>query len=146
MLLHWKQNMNAQNVGGYYYDKNTKTMPVFINYVKEDDALPYEDAFISNNHIVAYSKDKRKVSSPDAQRIYKLKDEYKDNKIYLFVRKNKDDKEAKEFYFLGEINAFGEPTDVLLKTTNHHAFIIDYRLETPVREDLYDYIISGEIE
>jgi len=35
--------------------------------------------------------------------------ERKQTKILLFVRKNKDDKETKEFYFLGEVFAQGEP-------------------------------------
>lgn len=146
MLLHWKQNMNAQNIGGYFYDSQTKTMPVFINYVKEADAIAYEDRFVSDTHLIAFSKHPRRINSPDADHIYKRTQADKDNKIYLFVRKNKDDNEAKEFYFLGEIVAFGEPRDVYMEKTKDHAFEIDYRLDTPVREDLYDYINSGEIE
>ena len=146
MLLHWKQSMNAQNVGGYFYDSQTKTMPVFINYVKEDNAIAYEDRFITDSHLIAFSKHPRRVNSSDADHIYRRTPEDAENRIFLFVRKNKDDNEAKEFYFLGEINAFGEPRDVFMQTTQDHAFEIDYRLDTPVREDLYDYINSGEIE
>lgn len=45
-LLNWKKNMNAQNIGGYFYDADTKTLPVFINYEKTDDAIAYEDRFV----------------------------------------------------------------------------------------------------
>ena len=38
-LLNWNKNLNAQNIGGYYYDSDTKTLPVFINYHKAEDAI-----------------------------------------------------------------------------------------------------------
>ena len=139
-LLNWKKNMNAQNIGGYFYDLETKTLPVFINYEKAEDAIAYEDRFVSPNELIALSKHPRKVTSSDAERIYKKGTENTDNKIYLFVRKNKDDKEAKEFYFLGEIFAVGEPFPIHMETTNDDAFEITYQLDVPVREDIYDYI------
>ena len=95
--------MNAQNIGGYFYDAETKTLPVFINYHKAEDAIAYEDRFVSENYLIALSKHPRKITSGDADHIYKRTEADKDNRIFLFVRKNKDDNEAKEFYFLGEI-------------------------------------------
>jgi len=142
-LLNWKTNMNAQNIGGYFYDKDTKTLPVFINYDKADDAIAYEDRFISNGELIALSKHPRKIDSTDADHFYKRTESDKDNKIYLFVRKNKDDKEAKEFYFLGELFAVGEPEQIQMVTPDgkkDNAFEITYRLETPVRDDIYNYI------
>ena len=143
-LLNWKKNMNAQNIGGYFYDSETKTLPVFINYHKTEDAIAYEDRFVTNDRLIALSKHPRRVDSSDADHFYKRTEEDKDNKIYLFVRKNKDDKEAKEFYFLGEIYAQGEPNPIIMKGTGDNAFEIDYRLDVPVRDDIYDYIVSGE--
>lgn len=140
-LLGWKKNMNAQNIGGYFYDSDTKTMPVFINYDKAEDAIKYEDRFISENTLIALSKHPRKITSGDADHIYKRKPEDKDNRNYLFVRKNRDDKEAKEFYFLGEIFAEGEPVPIHMESTNDDAFEIRYRLDVPVRSDIYDYIV-----
>lgn len=139
-LLNWKRNMNAQNIGGYFYDLETKTLPVFINYEKAEDAIAYEDRFVSSSELIALSKHPRKITSSDAERIYKKGIENADNKIYLFVRKNKDDKEAKEFYFLGEIFAVGEPLPIHMKTTDDDAFEITYHLDIPVREDIYNYI------
>lgn len=139
-LLNWKKNMNAQNIGGYFYDLETKTLPVFINYEKAEDAIAYEDRFVSSSELIALSKHPRKVTSSDAERIYKKGSENADNKIYLFVRKNKDDKEAKEFYFLGEIFAVGEPFPIHMDATNDDAFEITYYLDVPVREDIYNYI------
>ena len=67
-LLNWPTNMNAQNIGGYFYEKTTKTMPVFVNYHKAEGAIAYEDRFVSPSHIVALSKTKRRTTSADADR------------------------------------------------------------------------------
>lgn len=141
-LLNWKRNMNAQNIGGYFYDPDTKTLPVFINYDKAEDAIAYEDRFSSEGKLIALSKHPRKVTSSDTIHIYKIGEAEKDNRIFLFVRKNKDDNEAKEFYFLGEMYAEGEPHPIIMEKTKDDAFEIDYRLDVPVRSDIYDYIVS----
>ena len=141
-LLNWKKNLNAQNIGGYYYDSDTKTLPVFINYHKAEDAIAYEDRFVSEGHLIALSKHPRKITSSDAVHIYKQSEEDKNNRIFLFVRKNKDDNEAKEFYFLGEIFTEGNPRQIYMEKTKDNAFEIDYRLDVPVRSDIYDYIVS----
>ena len=42
------------NIGGYKFDKKTKTFPVFINYDKAEDisdTTKYEDHFASNPNI-----------------------------------------------------------------------------------------------
>ena len=144
-LLNWPTNMNAQNIGGYFYEKTTKTMPVFVNYHKAEGAIAYEDRFVSPSHIVALSKTKRRTTSADADHIYKRTPEDKDNRIFLFVRRNKEDKgEAKAFYFLGEVEAQGEPVPVTLPATGDRAFEIDYRLDVPVRSDIYAYVTMAE--
>ena len=67
--------------------------------------------------------------------------------MYLFVRKNKDDKESKEFYYLGRIC---HPDSGLLREftmpgTDATAVEIEYRLNTPVERNLYDYLTSANI-
>lgn len=141
-LLNWDSKMNAQNIGGYFYHQKSKTLPVFINYHKAENAIQYEDRFVSSSELIALSKHPRRLDSPDANHIFKRTEADKDNRIYLFVRKNKDDKEAKEFYFLGEIEAVGSPREVKLDASNDTAFEIDYRLDVPVRADIYDYLIG----
>ena len=76
------------------------------------------------------------------QHFFKRTESDKENKILLFVRKNKDDKEAKEFYFLGEVFAQGEPIPIKMEKTGDDAFEINYKLDVPVREDIYEYIVS----
>ncbi len=138
-LLCWDRNMNALNIGGYFYDKKTKTLPVFINYEKDNGAIQYPDRFIDENTIIAASKKPRNIGCPDYEHIYKTTPEDKDNTIYLFVRKNTED-ERKEFYFLGAVEAVGDAFPITVDGMN--AFEICYRLDTPVRRDIYDYLSS----
>ena len=142
-LLNWEQNVVAQNIGGYKYDEKTNTFPVFINYKKGEnisDTIKYEDRFIDEKTIVAISKQSRTLESKEIIRIYNAHNN--EMKIYLFVRKNKDDNMSKEFYFLGQMHAIGQPQSILMKNTNKKAIEITYQLESPVREDIYNYIIS----
>lgn len=148
LLLNWKKNMPAQNIGGYFYDSETKTLPVFVNYEKAEDAIAYEDHFESERELVAISKTQRRASSKDADRFYKRTPEDKDNRIFLFVRRNKDDHEAKSFYFLGEIFAQGEPEEFNLPSSDESkkevpVFRIRYKLDTAVRKGIYDYIVGA---
>ncbi|MFA9421955.1 MAG: DUF3427 domain-containing protein [Sedimentibacter sp.] len=110
-----------------------------MNYEKSEnisDSIKYEDRFVTPQKIIALSKQPRTVTSPDIVKIYNANKT--DTKIYLFVRKNKDNKESKEFYFLGEIYAVGKPNPVTIADKN--AVEITYKLEQAVRDDIYDYI------
>lgn len=118
---------------------------VSVNYNKEEDRIAYDDRFESEKVLIALSKTNRSIDSSDAQKIYKTVPEYYDTKIYLFVRKNKDDKEAKSFTFLGEITATGKPKEVEIPSSSNpnkkeKAFEIRYVLETPVDGATYDYL------
>ena len=138
-LLNWHRNVPPQNIGGYFYDQRTHTLPIFINYEKTPGAIAYEDRFTTPSELIAFSKTKRKETSPDADHIYKRTPSDKDNRIFLFVRRNKDDHTAKSFYFLGEINAVDAPISTQLPS-DEAAFKIHYRLTTPVRHDIYRYL------
>lgn len=136
-LLNWSQKINPNAMAGYFYEKTTHTMPVFINYIAPDKKrVDYTNEFLSNTLITAYSKSNRKLDSSDAKHIYNAKEEQ--NKLYLFVRKPSEDKEAKEFYFLGEIIAQGNPEFA----PKYNGFKILYKLDTPVRADIFDYLTT----
>ncbi len=142
-LLNWKNNEVPLNIGGYKYDKDTKTFPVFINYDKNEeinDTIKYEDHFVSNKKLIAISKSGRTESSEDVQNFLNAKE--RGIKVELFVRKNKDDKISKEFYYLGRMNATGNVKEFIMPNTNKSAVEIEWILETPVREDIYEYIIN----
>lgn len=136
-LLNWPQKINPNAMAGYFYERTTHTMPVFINYITPDKKrVDYTNKFLSNTLITAYSKSNRKLDSSDAKHIYNAKEEQ--NKLYLFVRKPSEDKEAKEFYFLGEIIAQGKPEFA----PKYNGFKILYKLDTPVRADIFDYLTT----
>ena len=57
----------------------------------------------------------------------------------------KHDSETKTFYFLGEMNAVGDPEPVAVPKRDGSgekvaAFKVRYRLESNVRRDIYEYI------
>ena len=137
-LLNWSRNVSAQIVGGYFLDKETKTLPVFINYEKRAGAIAYHDAFRSPSELLSLSKRSRTARSKDAQWMTKAPG-FEDLRILLFVRRSNEDEGAKAFYFLGEMEAVGSPQDVLL-ADGAKAFEIVWRLENPVRRDVYDYL------
>ena len=66
----------------------------------------------------------------------------RNTKIYLFVRKNKATNNSKDFYFLGKIYPIEEAQEINIDNTT--AFKIKYKLETPVRDDLYEYFTTAE--
>lgn len=142
-LLNWRENSVAQNIGGYKFDKDTKTFPVFINYHKSEDidaSINYEDRFINESQLIAISKSGRSIKSNDVQNF--INAEKLGIRVDLFVRKNKDDKTSKEFYYLGRMNPTGFVEEFQMKDTNKKAVEIGWQLETQIREDIYDYIVE----
>lgn len=140
-LLNWHTDIVSLNIGGYKYDEETKTYPVFINYNKDEDitdTTKYEDRLLSPSRLIAISKSKRDVNSPDVQNALHAKE--RGITMHLFVRKNKDDKISKEFYYLGTMHATGTTKQFIMPNTEASAVEIVYELDTPVREDVYRYI------
>lgn len=143
-LLNWEKNEVLLNIGGYKYDKKTRTFPIFINYDKQEnisDTTKYEDHFISSDRLIAISKSGRSIDSEDVQNFLKAKERGID--VQLFVRKNKDDKISKEFYYFGRVVATGAVKQFVMPNTDKTAVEIEWRLETPVREDIYEYIVNN---
>lgn len=142
-LLNWERNEVPLNIGGYKYDKKTKTFPIFINYDKQDnisDTTKYEDHFVAENRLIAISKSGRSMDSEDVQNFLNATERGID--VQLFVRKNKDDKISKEFYYLGRVIATGNAKQFVMPNTDKTAVEIEWELETPVREDIYQYIVN----
>ncbi len=143
-LLNWAANEVPLNIGGYKYDQKTKTFPVFINYEKADDisdTTKYEDHFVNRQKRIAISKSGRSIKSDDVQNFLKARE--RGIQVHLFVRKNKDDKISKEFYYLGTMTASGLATEFTMENTEKTAVEIEWNLEQPVREDIYEYIVNA---
>lgn len=146
-LLNWNKEEVSLNIGGYKYDKYTKTYPVFINYDKSDDisaTTKYEDRFEDQTNLIAISKSQRTLDSDDVDTAVHSRD--RGVLMPLFVRKNKDDQTSKEFYFLGTIQHNGHTQEFIMPDTdNIHAVEIGYRLDTPVESNLYEYITERSL-
>jgi len=131
------------NIGGYKYDEKTRTYPVFINYSKDEsisDTTKYEDRFIDRSNLIAISKSNRTLLSKDVDIAVHAAE--RDVLMELFVRKNKDDKESKEFYYLGRIEHHGVLQEFTMPNTDSSAVEIGYRLLTPVEPNLYEYLTA----
>ena len=142
-LLNWENNEVPTNIGGYKFNQKTNTFPVFINYEKDDDisdTTKYEDRFTSNKTLIAISKSGRKIASNDVQNFLNSKE--LGIRVELFVRKNKDDKGSKEFYYLGRMTPSGYAKEFTMANTKKTAVEIEWILDEPVRDDVYDYIVS----
>ena len=54
-LLNWAQNEVPLNIGGYKFDKKTKTFPVFINYYSEKKDKKYTPLFDLNPQTACFA-------------------------------------------------------------------------------------------
>lgn len=135
-MLNWGRYVVAQNVGGYKFDEKTNTFPIFINYNKGEDVVEsqkYEDKFESRSSLIGVSKSTEDAKSKNMQRV--ADSEKNGTVIHLFVRKNKDDRNALEFYYLGTMQF-----DRFVKTDKPCK--IRYRLMSEIRADLYEYLVN----
>lgn len=141
-LLNWEVNAVPLNIGGYKFDQRTNTMPVFINH--DHDAShggKYLHRFIDASTLICFSKPNRSIDSDEIQRIY---DEDNNHiQIHLFVRKNKNDTTSKEFYYMGQLHAIDRPINVKLPDNKNSAIQFTYKLETPIKEELFNYITDN---
>ena len=142
-LLNWERNEVPLNIGGYKYDKKTKTFPVLSIMINRRISAIQQirRSFLTADRLIAISKSGRSRDSEDVQNFLKAKERGID--VQLFVRKNKDDKISKEFYYLGRMTATGRTEEFVMANTDKTAVEIEWALDTPVREDIYEYIING---
>ena len=119
-----------------------KEYKVHFKKKQEDIAssTKYEDQFVDNQTFSWMTRSKVSLDSKEAQQIIASRDN--GDKIFLFIKKS--DGEGTDFYYMGEV----VPTD-WRQTTIHNDRgeelpIVNFmlRLNTPVREDLYEYLRS----
>ena len=142
-LFSWSINYVPLAIGGYKYDEQTKTLPVFINYDIDENSFnhDYVHGFLPDNGFTSMSKPRRNLESRECEYFYK-----DETKIYLFMRKNKDDKDgARIFYFLGEMKTVGKPELVHREKSGDTVLQFFYKLQTPLREDMYEYFTKEKI-
>lgn len=146
-LLNWKAEEVSLNIGGYKFDTYSKTYPIFINYEKGDDVgatTRYEDRFNDQTTLTAISKSRRTLDSEDV--INARNSKSRGILMPLFVRKNKDDQTSKEFYFLGTMEHNGIASEFIMPGTEGITAVkIGYKLNTPVENNLYEYLTEQSL-
>lgn len=109
---------------------------LYQKYTNEDHFVPE-----FRDRMIAISKSGRSLQSEDVQNFLKAKE--RGIRVELFVRKNKDDKISKEFYYLGHMTASGNTKEFTMPNTQKTAVEIEWILDVPVREDIYEYIVNS---
>ena len=144
-ILGTKVNPVAINVGGYQV-QNDQWCPIFVTYHKSEDisaSTQYEDRFKSPKVMHYFTKSNRSLTSPDVQFFKKsaLSDAHH---LPLFVKK--DDDEGISFYYVGDVrpdpDSFAESTMQKEGGGSTPVVTMDLILDQPVKESLYDYLIS----
>lgn len=131
-LANFSQNQSPQTVGGYRDEG--KVFVMFVTNEKADDikeSIAYNDYMIDDRHMHYYTKTKRRLSSPDVQRIMDGK-----HILHMFVKQNDAD-DGKTFYYLGT-SYYVEGTARQEKQTNGNS-IVSMRLafDKAIPHDLY---------
>lgn len=137
-LLNWKYFMNGQNIGGYKIKYNT--CPIFVTYNKAEDiseTIDYDDHFINKETFNWMSRDNRKTSSPELEALVN----YNDLDVELFIQKNND--EGIEFYYISKLTPLNYK-QVYRNIGGKDKPIVNFkfRIETPVKDELYDYFTN----
>jgi len=141
-LLNWKSDCSS-TIYGYKTETSTEdyTCPIFVTYHKAADiseTTKYEDGFIDNTRFSWMSRSRR---TSEADEVAALIDQKQNNiKIMLFVKK--DDGEGRDFYYLGKMytNSFEDTTMKDKDGLDVSVVNIQFDMENPVPQNLYDYI------
>lgn len=141
-LLGWPHEINGQSVSGYFYHRETGTMPIFVKYA----ASQYEDRFLSPQELRYFSKNGRTPDSPEFRwmRDGAGTEAWNDTHfIPLFVMRKAEEKESR-YYYIGHVNAFGDLTltskpDASGEGTTK-VTVTNLRLAKPLDGELYRHL------
>lgn len=145
-LLNWKNEQNAQNVGGYIMRPDKRFLPVFIALEKTEKfqtKMAYEDEFLDRSTMQWFSKSGRSTSSKTENEVINTKNQ---EMIQLFVKKSDDDKrEGKDFYYLGSASVLSAKDTVEKNNDNKLIKLINFtiRLNQEVDASLYRALTEG---
>ena len=107
---------------------------------KDKMRLKYANHFVPGfrDRLIAISKSGRSLQSEDVQNFLKAKE--LGIQVQLFVRKNKDDKISKEFYYLGHMTASGNTKEFTMANTEKKAVEREWILYVP---QLFNVAMTG---
>ncbi len=142
-LLNWE---NDEKSTMYGYKTKYNTTPIFITYHKDDEvdsSVNYGDELLSPDTLRYYSKNNRRLSSKEVQKI--INAEEIGNDLHIFIKK--DDGEGSDFYYLGQAYPI-QGTIKEERMTDKNGKVIpvvtmNMSMAQPVEYKLYSYIQNG---
>lgn len=116
------------------------TCPIFVTYNKAEDiseTIDYDDHFINKETFNWMSRDNRKTSSPELEALIN----YSDLDVELFIQKSND--EGIEFYYIGRLTPL-KYKQLYRNIGGKEKPIVNFKfkIETPVKDELYDYFTN----
>ncbi|KGP74266.1 DUF3427 domain-containing protein [Pontibacillus yanchengensis] len=142
-LLNWDKDEKGTMFG---YTTRHNTSPVFVTYKKDDSvqsSVNYEDELLDPETLLWYSKSKRKITSPDVQKL--IKSEEYGNDIHIFIKKS--DGEGTDFYYLGTASLLQETIEQTTMEGDGGSQLpvvtMLLTLEQPIEHNLYMYLQKG---
>lgn len=138
-LNNWASNQYS-TIYGYKVNEATGTCPIFVTYHKDDeisDSTNYGDEFIDSHTFHWFTRSKRTLQSPEVKAIVEKKTD-----LHLFVKK--DDKELKDFYYLGRATPSDAYEDEMPTEKGDRLDVVrmNLNLETPIEASLYQYLTT----
>lgn len=139
-LLDWKQD-DSSTIYGYRIKHGT--CPIFVTYNKQEDissSTQYEDKFVDQRLFSWMTRSRLTLKSNEVQKI--IKAEETGLKMYLFIKKSDD--EGSDFYYMGRVAPIAYAQRTILDDHGNELPIVNFKLEleTPVRDDYYDYFVE----
>lgn len=134
-ILNWSKDISSTVYG---YRTNNDITPCFVTYHKSDaisESTSYNDHFISQELFAWESRSRRKVKSKE------IVDVIESDRVLLFVKK--EDGEGTDFYYLGDCSIVdGSIKQETMPNSEIPVVHFTFKLDKPVNDQLYDYIIS----
>ncbi len=139
-LLNW--NSNLQSVMYGYMIRNN-ACPIFVTYNKDEnisESIKYQDEFINKNTFSWMTRNKVTLNSKETIKIKNAKNT--GLILHLFIKKADD--EGTEHYYIGEVTPLHAEETTIKDNKGKVVPIVNFKfkINPPVREDIYDYLIK----
>lgn len=140
-LLNWDKD-ESMVIFGDPRKPRKNTYPLFVKYEKDkntSESIKYEDKFINKETFSWLTVNGIDMDSEEIEMFKNL--DHNNIKVQLFVIKNDD--EGSAHYYLGNVKPVDyNPVTMKKKGKDVPVVNIKFRMETPVREDIYNYLTN----
>ncbi|HAR6484644.1 TPA: DEAD/DEAH box helicase [Staphylococcus pseudintermedius] len=137
-IMNWDKDVSSTIYG---YQVRHHMVPIFVTYHKQEDittSTQYGDTFISQSEFKWYTRSNRSLKSSEVDDI--VHHQARNIPLYLFVKK--EDAEGKNFYYLGRVHVIEGTVEETTMKSGEPVVTMHFNLETPVRDDIYRYIVE----